>query len=290
MTQDPSKPLPERTRSESAGGSSVATPSLDPALIDTVRAAKSIVIFTGAGVSAESGIPTFRDHLTGLWERFDAESLATRRAFTDDPTLVWGWYEWRRMKVLAAQPNAAHRAIAAMAEYVRELTVITQNVDDLHERAGSQDVIHLHGDILHPRCFACGRKHGLPDGMPAEPEGGRRLEPPRCGHCGGRIRPNVVWFGEELPTTELARAFRLAQACDVLFSVGTSSFVYPAADIPRRAAEHGATVIQINPSATALDHVARFNLRLPASEVIPGLVRTTWPDTVRAIEAVLPSP
>src|SRR6267154_1450175 len=160
------------------------------------------MVFTGAGVSAESGVPTFRDRQTGLWQQFDAEQLATARAFEQDPALVWGWYEWRRTLVQRAEPNPAHRAIAAMAVRVARLTVVTQNVDDLHERAGSPRVLHLHGCIGRPYCAACGREHVLsqatPHALPHAPKDGERLEPPRCLQCGGRIRPGVVWFGESL--------------------------------------------------------------------------------------------
>lgn len=168
-------------------------------LLVALRNARHVVVFTGAGVSAESGIPTFRDALTGLWTQFDASELASPEGFRADPALVWGWYEWRRMTVMHAEPNPAHYAIAKLAGLVPQLTVITQNVDDLHERAGSADPVRLHGSLRRPRCFACNRPHEFSPGIPEEPEGGRRLEPPRCGHCGGRIRPGVVWFGEELP-------------------------------------------------------------------------------------------
>ncbi len=230
-----------------------------------------IVFFTGAGISAESGIPTFRDALTGLWERFDAEQLATPEAFERDPELVWGWYEWRRMRALAAQPNAAHRAIARAAEASR-VTVITQNVDDLHERAGSRGVLHLHGSLFAPRCFACGEPAALAPSTPDEPEGGRRLAPPACVRCGDRIRPGVVWFGEPLPEDVLARAFDAAASCDVLYSIGTSSVVQPAAQIPLIAKRHGARVVQVNPHATPLDPVADLNVHAAAAAALPGLL------------------
>lgn len=239
--------------------------------------ATHVVIFTGAGVSAESGIPTFRDALTGLWERFDAEMLATPAAFLRDPALVWGWYQWRRQMAMRAQPNPAHLAIARLAALVPRLSVVTQNVDDLHERAGSAGVIHLHGSFFQPRCFACARPHALPPGEPDEPDGGRRLEPPRCGHCGGRIRPGVVWFGEALPEDAFAQAEQAVRDCDLMFSIGTSSVVYPAAALPFEAAARGAKVIQVNPAATELDEVAYCNLRGSAGTVMDRLIRTTWP-------------
>ena len=172
---------------------------------------KHVVVFTGAGVSAESGIANFRDALTGLSERVDAADLATPEEFQNDEELVWGWYEWRRMQVLRAQPNSAHLAIAALARCVPTLTVITQNVDDLHERGGSVGVLHFHGSLHHPRCSVCSNAHTLPPGIPEEPEGGRRLCPPRCGQCGKSVRPGVVWFGEDLPVKKLSCPFAAAR-------------------------------------------------------------------------------
>ncbi|WP_217474148.1 SIR2 family NAD-dependent protein deacylase [Stutzerimonas stutzeri] len=245
-------------------------------LAETLRSAQHVVVFTGAGVSAESGIPTFRDALTGLWERFDASSLATADAFRADPALVWGWYEWRRMKVLQAQPNPAHLAIAELARHVPRLTLITQNVDDLHERAGSREVIHLHGSLHQPRCFECGRAADDPPGMPSEPEGGRRLEPPRCRACAGPLRPGVVWFGESLPANALAAAFEAAEHCDVLLSVGTSGMVYPAAEVPGRAWRAGATVVQVNPQPELTRRTREYALKGPAGEQLPRLVELVF--------------
>lgn len=241
-------------------------------LLNALRSARHVVVFTGAGVSAESGIPTFRDSLTGLWERFDAAALATADAFRRDPTLVWGWYEWRRMKVLQAPPNPAHRAIAELARHIPKLTLVTQNVDDLHERAGSTDVIHLHGSLHQPRCFSCARLPDAPLEAPDEPEGGRRLEPPRCVHCGGRLRPGVVWFGENLPAAALDAAFDAAQRCDLLLSVGTSGMVYPAAQMPGLAWEAGALVVHINPQAQADHREREYALVGSAGEQLPALL------------------
>lgn len=248
----------------------------DPTLIDTLRSARQIVLLTGAGTSSESGIPTFRDVLTGLWENFDAQQLATPQAFTADPELVWGWYEWRRGRVLRCQPNPAHRAIAAMQDYVPQLTVVTQNVDDLHERSGSRDVTHLHGSLHHPRCYDCAAPYGLPAEIPNEPRGGRRLAPPECPACGGFIRPGVVWFGESLPADSWQRAQSLASQCDVLFSVGTSSLVYPAAGLPALARSAGACVVQVNPHPTGIEHLLDHNLQGKAGEVMPALLQAVW--------------
>ncbi|MCQ4310378.1 NAD-dependent deacylase [Pseudomonas stutzeri] len=241
-------------------------------LIEALRSADHVVVFTGAGVSAESGIPTFRDSLTGLWERFDATSLATTEAFQTDPELVWGWYEWRRMKVLLAQPNPAHRAIAELALHVPRLTLITQNVDDLHERAGSTNVIHLHGSLHQPRCCKCGESPNQPLGMPNEPEGGRRVQPPPCTTCDGLLRPGVVWFGESLPAGALNAAFEAAETCDLLISVGTSGMVYPAAEVPGLAWRAGAVVVHVNPLPQTNQREREYTLAGPAGEQLPVLV------------------
>ena len=202
---------------------------------ELLGAARRVVVLTGAGISAESGVPTFRDDLTGLWARFDAQRLATPEAFHADPDLVWGWYEWRRARVRRAEPNPGHLAIAAIEARVPGSTVITQNVDDLHERAGTRAAIHLHGSLFAPRCVAAAHPATLddaPDGETAQPHEGRRIPPPRCTSCGALVRPGVVWFGEALPDAELAAAVDAAAACDVLLAVGTSGVVYPAAEIP----------------------------------------------------------
>ncbi|MFG2052977.1 NAD-dependent deacylase [Micromonospora sp. NPDC048930] len=241
--------------------------------------ARRVVVFTGAGMSAESGVPTFRDALTGLWRRFDAQALATPEAFHDDPALVWGWYEWRRSAVRRARPNAGHRAVAAIEARIPDSVLITQNVDDLHERAGSAAPVHLHGSLFAPRCAACARPAPAPDGVAEEPADGRRVPPPRCGHCAGLVRPGVVWFGEALPQEALAAAVEAASACDLLITVGTSGLVYPAAEIPHLAARRGAAVIQVNPDETPLDRVADVNLRGPAAQALPALVEAAWGGT-----------
>lgn len=245
-------------------------------LIMKLRAAERVVVFTGAGVSAESGIPTFRDALTGLWENFNAEDLANAQAFKRDPALVWGWYEWRRMKVLRAQPNPAHLAIAALVDLVPHLTLITQNVDNLHERAGSLDVLHLHGRMHQPFCFACRRPYEYPPDIPDEPEGGRHIEPPRCKRCGGRIRPGVVWFGESLPDIEWEAAKDATSRCNAFLCIGTSSLVQPAARLPNLAIQRGALTIQVNPNPTPLDGRTGLNLHGTAGEMLPWLVDKVW--------------
>jgi len=252
-------------------------PHIDPRLPTALRAARCVVVFTGAGVSAESGIPTFRDKQTGLWERFDAAELATPEAFERDPALVWAWYEGRRAAVIDAQPNPAHHAIAAMAALVPELTVITQNVDDLHERAGSRDVLHLHGEIQSPYCEKCRQPYILP--LPQPPSGSARIEPPRCTSCNGRVRPGVVWFGESLPQRPWLSAREAAGRCDVFFCIGTSSLVQPAASLTHLAIAAGATTIQVNPNSTDIDDAVTFALRGPAGIILPQLIADTWHQT-----------
>lgn len=248
---------------------------IDPRLLSALRAAHRVVVFTGAGISAESGIPTFRDKQTGLWERFDAAELATPHAFERDPALVWAWYEWRRATVMHAQPNPAHHAIVAMANLAPHLTVITQNVDDLHERAGSREVLHLHGEILRPYCEKCRAPYLFSNSMPQRP-GTPRIEPPRCRSCNGRVRPGVVWFGEGLPQRQWLAACEAAKRCDVFFCVGTSSLVQPAASLTHLAIAAGSTTIQVNPNSTDIDGAVTFALREPAGMILPQLVAAAW--------------
>jgi len=253
-----------------------SAPPIDARIIAAMRSAARVTVLTGAGVSAESGIPTFRDKQTGLWERFDAAELATPEAFDRDPALVWGWYEARRAAVRDAQPNAAHRAIAAMAGLVSGFVLITQNVDDLHERAGSRNVLHLHGELSRPYCERCREPYGFPIATSPPQPGGACIEPPRCASCGARIRPGVVWFGESLPSDAWQRARESAQQSDIFIVCGTSSLVQPAASLTDIAIEAGATTIQINPNATAVDRTVRFTLRGEAGRLLPQLVTDAW--------------
>ena len=256
---------------------------IDIVLTKTLQKARHIVVFTGAGVSQESGIPTFRDTQTGLWQQYDAHQLATPDAFENNPTVVWGWYEWRRAQVLRCIPNAAHKAIARLADLAPQLTVVTQNVDNLHERAGNRGVLHLHGSLHHPRCHRCGEPYRLPVGQPSIPEGGRHMQPPWCPKCKkGLIRPGVVWFGETLPAGVWREAEAAVEECDVLLSVGTSSLVYPAAGLPFRAATNGACVVQINPNPTALDSACHHNLCGKAGPTLSALLQAAWPDAAHA--------
>lgn len=231
--------------------------------------ASNIVVLTGAGMSAESGVTTFRQATDSLWSTYSPMELATPDAWRRDPALVWGWYLWRMALVRDAEPNRGHRALAAAAEK-RKLDIVTQNVDDLHERANSKGVVHLHGSLFAHRCFACARPHG-DFWIPPAASAPFRVEPPRCGHCGGRIRPGVVWFGENLP----AGAFRAAEStvtkCDLMLVVGTSGIVNPAATLPRIAQRHGAKIVEINPQESELSVSVDMAIRCTAATVLPAL-------------------
>lgn len=231
-----------------------------------------IVFLTGAGMSAESGVPTFRDGLTGLWSRFDAETLATPQAFRRDPPLVWGWYRWRASQSLRVQPNAGHVAIATLEARGHVVDVVTQNVDDLHERAGSTRVTHLHGRLLASRCVDCGARRS-PDPITVgldPPEGGAHETPPACGYCGGPFRPDVVWFGEALPEDAWDRGVDALTRCDRVVVVGTSGLVQPAASLPAFARRLGKPVLEINPVASAITPRVDEHWAMPAST---GLAR-----------------
>lgn len=206
-----------------------------------LRSAEHVCVMTGAGTSAESGIPTFRDALTGHWAQFSPQELATPEAFAANPDRVWQWYAARRAMVRAAQPNPGHLALAALAARVSHCTLVTQNVDDLHQRAGSVEVVSLHGSLMRARCSA-----GCPGTI--EPSVDQSETTPVCTQCGALMRPDVVWFGEPLPMAQYQRARDAAVACDVFLSVGTSNVVEPAASLPWVAAAHGATVIVVNPT------------------------------------------
>lgn len=231
-------------------------------LVEALRTAGCIVALTGSGISAESGVPTFRDAQTGLWARYDPQELATPEAFARNPRLVWDWYEWRRGLVGTAEPNPGHRALVEIENRAPEFTLITQNVDGLHQTAGSQAVIELHGNIGRTKCSE--------EGVIIEEYGDAR--PPRCPRCGAFLRPDVVWFGEMLPVGALEEASEAARRCDLFLSIGTSSLVYPAAGLPYEALENGATVVEINPSETPLTSHVHFALRGRAGEVLPELL------------------
>lgn len=226
-------------------------------------AARRVVALTGAGVSAESGVPTFRDAQTGLWARFRPQDLATPEAFRRDPAMVWGWYAHRRAQIAAVAPNPGHVALVRLAARFEQFTLLTQNVDGLHQRAGSSGVIELHGSIQRSRCLEC----DLP-----QPDTSSVGTPPPC-TCGKSVRrPDVVWFGESLPVAAIDAAMTAADDCDVFLSIGTSTVVYPAAELPFRAGRRGALVVEINPDETPLTAHADVVLRHASGVALPALV------------------
>jgi len=239
--------------------------TIPPELLRRLATAKRIAVLTGAGVSAESGVPTFRDAQTGLWAKYTPEELATPRAFRRNPCLVWEWYAWRRTLVADAKPNPAHLALAQMEKLFPQFDLITQNVDGLHQRAGSTRVIELHGNISRTKCFD--------EGAIITNWEDTGDVPPKCPNCGGLLRPDVVWFEEPLPETEIARAATASTTCDVFFSIGTSTIVYPAAALPFEALRAGATVVEINPQPTPLTTLAQFHLPDAAGVVLPALMK-----------------
>ncbi len=235
-------------------------------LVEELRSAHKVVALTGSGISAESGIPTFREAQTGLWARYDPQQLATPEAFLRDPKLVWEWYEWRRKLVGEAEPNPGHRALADLEEHVPGFTLVTQNVDGLHGLAGSRDAIELHGNILRTICSA--------ERIEVEPS--QTEVPPICPGCGAPLRPDVVWFGEMLPAGAMEMASGAVRDCDVFLSIGTSSLVYPAATLPYEANAAGAIVVEINPEETPLTPQAGYTLRGRAGEILPTLVEAAF--------------
>jgi NAD-dependent deacetylase len=237
-------------------------------LVTALRQAQHVAVLTGAGTSAESGVPTFREAQTGLWAQYNPEELATPQAFQRNPQLVWEWYEWRRGLVTKAEPNPGHRVLAALAQHIPQLTLITQNVDGLHQRAGSENVIELHGNIMRTKCFEDGR---IVTTWPETEE-----MPPRCPHCNGRLRPDVVWFGEGLPYDALAKAIAAAQSCDIFFSVGTSALVQPAASLPMHAVRNGRVTVEINPQPTPITSQMDYVLAGPSGKVLPALLDVVW--------------
>jgi NAD-dependent deacetylase len=251
-------------------------PLIPDSLITRMRATRRLAVLTGAGISAESDVPTFREVQTGLWAHYNPEQLATPEAFRRNPKLVWEWYAWRQEKVRQAQPNAGHRALVEMERRVAEFVLITQNVDGLHRRAGSHQVVELHGNLFRVKCFDEDRPvENWPDSADI---------PPRCPHCGGLLRPDVVWFGEMLPTSALQAAEQAAATAEIFFSIGTSALVYPAADLPFTALAAGATVVEINPQSTPLSPQVTFSLNGPAGVILPRLIEQVWGDAAGVSE------
>jgi NAD-dependent deacetylase len=233
---------------------------------------RRIVALTGAGMSAESGVPTFRGNDASLWARFDPMRLASADAWARDSSLVWGWYAWRIALVRAAQPNAGHGALARLARSW-PLAVVTQNVDDLHERAGSHGVLHLHGSLFACRCIDCGLLQDVD--VPADAATTPLLQraPARCTNCGAAVRPGVVWFGEALPQAVWDEAVQRITTCDLLLVIGTSGLVQPAASLAGVARDHGARVAEINPGASAIADAAHVVLRQTAAMALSLIER-----------------
>ncbi len=231
-----------------------------------IRDSQRLVVLTGAGISKESGIPTFRDALDGLWAKYDPQQLATPTAFRRNPKLVWDWYQYRRGLIAGASPNPGHYAIAELEKHLAHVVVITQNIDGLHAAAGSHDVIAMHGDIWRNKCFAhCRGEPTLID--VDELEAG----PPVCPYCGAYVRPDVVWFNESLAREALERAFALSQACDVMLVVGTSGVVAPVATLPLYVRERGAVLIEVNPDVTPITKLATLHFAGPSGEILPQI-------------------
>lgn len=239
---------------------------LPAGLIEVLQSARRVLVLTGAGMSAESGVPTFRDAQSGLWSKYRPEELATPEAFRDHPGTVWDWYAERRENIKKVHPHAGHAALVEMERHFESMLLVTQNVDGLHQQAGSAGVIELHGNILRSVCSRTGR---LIENAWIEANPGRPPASPH--HPQGLARPDVVWFGEALPAGAMDRAVAGALECDVCFSIGTSSLVQPAASLPFIALNAGATVVEINPSPTSLSAVAEFSLLAPASVALAAI-------------------
>jgi NAD-dependent deacetylase len=227
-------------------------------------------VLTGAGISKESGVPTFRDAMDGLWNQYDPAQLATPAAFRRNPDLVWSWYMYRLRLVERAKPNPGHYAIATLETLIPTVVVLTQNVDGLHSLAGSTEVVELHGSIRRYKCSADCR--GPSTIIDLETLSYDEEHAPFCPHCEACVRPDVVWYGEILPRQALDRATWAAETCDVMLVVGTSGAVYPAASLPLLARDRGATVIDVNPAPDNIVPIADVYLRGPSGEILPRVV------------------
>jgi NAD-dependent deacetylase len=241
----------------------IAADAIPGEIIDVLKTSSKVAVLTGAGISAESGVPTFRGAQTGLWAKYDPLQLATPEAFRNDPELVWDWYTWRRALISNSLPNPGHHALVEMESFFSGFTLITQNVDGMHQLAGSRQVIELHGNIFRTKCSRDGRLiSGIPDAFES---------PPRCPECGSYLRPDVVWFGEGLPARALENALQATNSCDLFLSIGTSTLVEPSASLPFIALDTGARVIEINPQPTPFSPSASYSIRGKAGDVLPKL-------------------
>ena len=239
-------------------------------LISFLRGTSNLVALTGAGVSQESGLRTFRDAQTGLWAHYKPEDLASPQAFRRDPKLVWDWYAWRREAVKGVRPNPGHYALVEIEARVPQFTLITQNVDGLHRMAGSRNMLELHGNIQRVRCSDCYTF--------AETWGDDTDSVPQCSICGGLLRPDVVWFGETLPRDQLETAVEAARTCNVFFSIGTSAVVQPAASLAHAARNRRAVIIEINAEWTPLTPKTNYFFQGKSGEILPALVQAVWGD------------
>ena len=234
-------------------------------LITLLKSTSRLVALTGAGVSQESGLRTFRDAQEGLWSQYKPEDLASPEAFARDPKLVWDWYTWRREAIKGVRPNAGHYALVEMEKHTSQFTLITQNVDGLHRMAGNQNVLELHGNIQRVRCSECGKF--------AKDWGDDLESVPQCKRCDGLLRPDVVWFGESLPLDQLEKAVKATRACDVFFSIGTSGVVQPAASLAFAARTMGAVIVEINAEPTSLTEKADYFFQGKSGEILPELAK-----------------
>jgi len=237
---------------------------------EEIAQANLLVVLSGAGISKESGVPTFRDAQDGLWSRYDPQELATPAAFRRNPDLVWSWYMYRANLVSSAAPNPGHFALAELETVIPKIVILTQNVDGLHEQARSNDIIELHGRLGRWKCFANCR--GTPTVIDLAQIEYDAEHAPKCPYCTDRLRPDVVWFGEQLPTNALDRALEVAQQCDVMLVVGTSGVVEPAASLPQIARSAEAKVIEVNPEPSMITADANFFLQGKSGEILPALV------------------
>jgi NAD-dependent deacetylase len=272
---------------------------ISPDLLARIHDSRRVVVFTGAGMSAESGIPTFRDAQTGLWARFNPQEVASTEGFRTNPQRVWDWYVHRAEIVRKAEPNPGHSAVSALQDLVADVTVITQNIDNLHQKAGSRHVLELHGSLFRLKafvdpdgqidgnaspviCHVCGGYAVYEDCDPYASTAdlaGIKLQAgpvPRCPGCGALLRPDIVWFGEPLDIDVLDKSFQLANTCDLLICIGSSLEVQPAASIPVRAKRAGATVIEINPEPTPLSDYADIFVQGTAADAMPPLLELFW--------------
>jgi len=239
--------------------------NISESLRSLLRTAESICVLTGAGISAESGVETFR-RSNGLWSKLKPEELASFDAFMRNPELVWEWYNYRKKIILDVKPNPAHSALARLEELANDFTLVTQNIDNLHRRAGSKNILELHGNIERSYCIGCGKYFAHGEITPEK-------KVPRCSSCNGIIRPDVVWFGEMLPEGVFETAVAAANRCELFFSIGTSAVVYPAASLPLTARNNGAYVVEINMEQTEISHKVQETLLGKAGEILPDLIR-----------------